>query len=167
MLYHFNFGFPLLSETSRVVAPIISTVPRNDQAAADNGIAECRGFSAPIQGYKEKVFFHDVATDGKGRSFIALINPSVGGVPMGVVLRYEKKALPKLTEWKMIGTDCYVCGLEPGTANPIGRAVARSQGELMTLAPQAVHHVAVEFEVLDSREELASIDAEAQKMASA
>jgi len=37
----------------------------------------------------------------------------------------------------------------------------------MTLAPQAVHHVAVEFEVLDSREELASIDAEAQKLASA
>ena len=167
MLYHFNFGFPLLSETCRVVAPIISTVPRDDEAAADNGVAECRGFSVPIQGYKEKVFFHDVATDGKGRTFVALINPSVGGAPMGVVLRYDKKPLPKLTEWKMIGTDCYVCGLEPGTANPVGRSAARSRGELMTLAPQAVHHVAVEFEVLDSREELASIDAEAQKLASA
>jgi Domain of unknown function (DUF4432) len=167
MLYHFNFGFPLLSERSHLVAPIISTVPRDDQAAADNGVAECRDFSVPTQGYKEKVFFHDVATDGKGRTFVALINPLVGDAPMGVVLRYDKKALPKLTEWKMIGTDCYVCGLEPGTANPVGRAAARSQGELMTLAPQEVHHVAVDFEVLDSREELASIDAEARKLASA
>ena len=108
-----------------------------------------------------------MATDGKGRTFVALINPSVGGQPMGVVLRYDKKELPKLTEWKMIGTDCYACGVEPGTANPIGRAATRSKGELMTLAPQAVHHVAVDFEVLDSREELASIDAEAQKLATA
>jgi hypothetical protein len=167
MLYHFNFGFPLLSETARVVAPVLSTVPRDEQAAADNGLAECRGFSAPIQGYKEKVYFHDVAADGAGRTFAALVNPSVGGRPMGVVLRYGKKELPKLTQWKMIGTDCYVCALEPGTANPIGRAAARSKGELMTIGPQAVHHVVVDFEVLDTAEELASIEAEAKKLASA
>jgi hypothetical protein len=167
MLYHFNFGFPLLSETSRVVAPIISTVPRDEQARADNGLAECRRFSTPVQGYTEKVFFHDLAADSAGRTFVALVNPSVGGVPMGVVLRYEKKALPKLTEWKMVGTDCYVCGLEPGTTNPIGRAAARSKGELMTLAPQAVHRVVVDFEVLGSPEELASIEAEAKKLAPA
>jgi len=167
MLYHFNFGFPLLSETSRVVAPVLSTAPRDEQAAADNGIAECRTFGAPVQGYKEKVFFHDVATDGRGRTFVALVNPSVGGRPLGVVLRYVKKELPKLTEWKMIGTDCYVCGLEPGTATPIGRAAARGRGELMTLAAQAVHHVEVNFEVLDSAEELAAIEAEAKALAPA
>jgi len=166
MLYHFNFGFPLLSETSRIVAPIVSTEPREKQSAEGNGVAECQEFSGPVTGYVEKVFFHKLAADSKDRTFTALINPDVGGQPLGVVLRYNQKQLPELTEWKMIGEDCYVCGLEPGTVNPVGRAAARKQGKLPLINAQETYNVGIEFEVLDTNEQITNIKNEASKLVS-
>ena len=166
MLYHFNFGFPLLSETSRIIAPIVSTEPREKQSAEGNGIAECLEFSGPVPGYVEKVFFHKLAADSNDRTFTALINPDVGGQPLGVVLRYNQKQLPELTEWKMIGEDCYVCGLEPGTVNPIGRAAARKQGKLPLINAQETYNVGIEFEVLDTNEQITNIKNEASKLVS-
>ncbi len=164
MLYHFNFGFPLLSEDATVVAPITATEPRDPQAAADNGVEECLGFLPPTAGYKEKVFFHTLAADGSGRTFVALVNRNPGGKPLGIVLRYRKSQLPQLTEWKMMGEGCYVVGLEPGTVNPIGRAAARERGMLPMIEPQQRYPVEVDFEVLDSDEELQQIEAEAKEL---
>ena len=87
MLYHFNFGFPLLSPSASVVAPILGTEPRDEQAAADNGVAEFREFPAPTSGYKEKVFFHKLATDADGRTFVALVNRDINGSPLAIALR--------------------------------------------------------------------------------
>ena len=63
MLYHFNYGFPLLSASSRVVGPIAGTEPRDEEARKDRGVEECLRFPEPVQGYKEKVFFHSLAAD--------------------------------------------------------------------------------------------------------
>lgn len=167
MLYHFNFGFPMLSPDAKVVAPIKATAPRDKQAAADNGVAECRGFLAPSAGYKEKVFFHQLAADANGQTFVSLVNRNVNGTPLAIVLRYRKEQLPELTEWKMMGQGCYVVGLEPGTVNPIGRAAAREKGKLPMLAGQERYTVAVRFEVLESEEEIAAIEAEAATLAGA
>lgn len=164
MLYHFNFGFPLLSPTSKVIAPIQSTEPRDEKAAAGNGVAECRDFSEPISGFTEKVFFHKVGAKADGQTFVALVNREVNGAPMAVVLRYSRRELPELTEWKMMGQGCYVVGLEPGTANPIGRAAAREKGTLAMLEGQAEYKVSISFEVLDSEEEIAALEAEAGEL---
>ena len=149
MLYHFNFGFPLLSETARVIVPAKHTVARDPQSESGNGVAECKEFIPPVQGYQEKVFFHDVATEKDGSTFVALANTDVGGRPLAIVLRYNRNELPQLTEWKMMGKGCYVCGLEPGTVNPIGRAVARKKNMMPTIKAQQVYHVKDEFEVMD------------------
>jgi hypothetical protein len=43
-------------------------------------------FPEPIQGYKEKVFFHTLAADKEGNTFIALLNRDIGeGTPPGTV----------------------------------------------------------------------------------
>jgi len=165
MLYHFNFGFPLLSETTRVIVPAKNTVPRDPQSATDNGMAECKEFSKPISGYQEKVFFHQVGAGKDGQTFVSLANDDVGGQPLAVVLRYNRNELPELTEWKMMGKGCYVCGLEPGTVNPIGRAVARENGTMPMIKPQEVYHVKIEFEVLDSMKEIEGLEASARRLA--
>ena len=65
----------------------------------------------------------------------------------------------------MMGKGCYVVGLEPGTVNPIGRAAAREQGKLPMLEAQDRYTVSVDFEVLDTEDEIAAIEAEAARLA--
>ena len=161
MLYHINFGFPLLGSGARVMGPIVKTVPRDEEAAKDNGLEECMSYPEPIPGYKEKVMFHNLAADAKGDTFVALSNPDVGdGSPLGVVLRFNIKELPTFTQWKMPQEGFYVTGLEPGTATPIGRGKLRESGELVFIEPQETYRIKIKFEVLDTFDELAGLEKE-------
>ena len=50
MLYHINFGFPLLGPKARVVGPIRETVARDEEARKDKGVDEALVFPDPVQG---------------------------------------------------------------------------------------------------------------------
>jgi len=166
LLYHFNYGFPLLGPGARVVGPIMKTVPRNDDARKDRGVEECLSFPEPVQGYAEKVFFHTLAERGDGSTFIALVNRDTGdGQPLGIVARWSRKELPAFTEWKMPCKGFYVVGLEPGTVLPVGRGALRDQGALPMIEGQASYDVSIDFEVLDSISEIEAIEKEARKLA--
>ncbi len=162
LLYHFNYGFPLLSPGARVVGPITGTEARDEEARKDRGVEECLRFPEPVQGYREKVFFHVLAADAGGRTFIALVNPDCGdGTPLGIVARWSAKELPFLTEWKMPRRGFYVVGLEPGTVTPIGRGPLREAGGLPLLEGQATYSVTIDFDVLDSAQEIDAVQKEA------
>lgn len=164
LLYHFNYGFPLLSARSHIVGPILRTDPRDEEARRDRGVEECLRFPDPAPGYQEKVFFHTMAADADGRTFIALVNPDCGdGTALGIVARWNTKELPVLTEWKMPRKGFYVVGLEPGTVTPIGRGPLREKGALPLLAGQESSTVTIDFEVLDSAREIEAIEKEAAR----
>jgi hypothetical protein len=166
MLYHINFGFPLLGPKARVVGPIRETVARDEEARKNKGVEEALVFPDPVQGYEEKVFFHNLGADGSGNSFIALLNRDIGdGTPLGVVLRFNTKELPELTEWKMPRRGFYVMGLEPGTATPIGRGPLREAGKLPLLEGQSEYRIRIHFEVIDSAAEMDGIEEQARKLA--
>jgi Domain of unknown function (DUF4432) len=163
MLYHFNFGFPLLGPKARVAGPIRKTEARDDEARKDRGVEECRRFPEPVRGYQEKVFFHTMGTDNRGATFVSLVNPDVGdGDPLGIVLRWNTKELPSLTEWKMPRKGFYVVGLEPGTAIPLGRGALREKGMLPQIEGQAEYSITIELEVMDDRAGLEAIEKEAR-----
>ncbi|HEY9593817.1 MAG TPA: aldose 1-epimerase family protein [Spirochaetia bacterium] len=166
LLYHFNFGFPLLAAGARVVAPIVKTVPRDEEARKDRGVEECLVFPEPIPDYQEKVFFHTLAGDAAGRTFVALLNRDAGeGQPLGIVIRWSLKELPLLCHWKMPHKGFYVQGLEPCMAPPMGRGALRPKGELPMLEGQATHDVTIDVEVVDTEKQLDAIEAEAKKTA--
>jgi hypothetical protein len=166
LLYHFNYGFPLLGPGTSVVGPIQRSVPRDEEARKDRGLEECLGFSEPVLGYAEKVFFHTLAADSSGRTFIALLNRDPGdGQPLGIIMRWSIKELPSLCQWKMIAKGFYVVGLEPGTMLPLGRGALREQGALPMIDPQAQKSVTIEFEVVDSARRLDDVENEARKLA--
>jgi len=163
LLYHCNFGFPLLSPRSRVLGPIRSTTARDEDAARDRGVEEALVFPEPVPGYREKVFFHELGTDRDGNTFIALWNPDVGdGTPLGISMRWNRKELPCFTEWKMPAQGVYVCGLEPGTVTPRGRGALRERKELPFLEGGQEHSVSIRFDVLESNEELDALEKEAK-----
>jgi hypothetical protein len=166
MLYHVNFGFPLLGPKARVVGPIRETVARDEEARRDRGVEEALIFPEPIQGYQEKVFFHTLAADKGGDTFIALLNRDIGdGTPLGMVLRFNKKELPELSEWKMPRRGFYVMGLEPGTVRPVGRGPLREAGKLPLLDGQSEYGIRIRFEVVASAAEMDRIEEQAREMA--
>lgn len=154
VLYHCNFGYPLVSETAKLYAPIKKVIPRDADASADRGVEEYDIYQPPTPGYKEKVFFLELKADAKGNTKIALINEAEG---IGIYQTHNRNQLPKFTEWKMMGQSEYVLGLEPGTAVPNGRKWAREQGELLFIEPSEIKTFNIEIGVLESKDEFEKV----------
>lgn len=162
LLYHCNFGFPLLGPGAEMIAPIDQTTPLSDHAAADGGVEKCREFCEPRSDWQEKVFAHELKTDSKGNTFVALVNRETeAGFPLGLVMRFSKTILPVLTEWKMVKQGFYVVGLEPGTAPPKGRAALREEGKLPMIDGLETKKIEISYEILDTLEDIEKIRTEA------
>lgn len=140
ILYHCNFGYPLLEEGGEVI--IDSTVkPLTENCAT--GLDNWNGVEAPIVGFKEMCFFHDVNVGDDNRCYTALWNPKRN---LGVALHYSKEQLPNFTQWKMVGAGTYVMGLEPSNAHLTTRAKLKEQGLLPILDAGDSRDFEVEFE---------------------
>lgn len=137
ILYHYNLGYPLLSEDATVKIPAVNVVPRNAHAAAD--IENCLRMEKPTAGYEERCYYHEM----HGTAKVEVKNPRIG---RGLTMEYDTAALPCFTEWKMMGEYEYVLGIEPGNAYPDGRDVMREKGLLRFIAPGEVKEMAVRFD---------------------
>ena len=148
LLYHCNFGYPLLDESTELIMPGNSTVKgSNDEAA--KGIKECKVFSEPIHGYAEQVFYHDPATKEDGKVTATLFNKDLGNNGLSLNLTFNKKQLPYFVEWKQVGEGDYVVGLEPATWYTQGRCEARKRGELTFIEPGEIKYVELEIAVCE------------------
>ena len=147
LLYHFNLGYPLLSEKSRFIAPSAGVLPRSEEAA--KGIDSYMAFQQPTPGYKEQVFYHDLKADSRGRTFAALVNPELN---LGAVIRFDKNQLARMTQWKMMGEAEYVLGIEPCNCHVEGRSKDRREGTLEFLKPGEIREFNLEIEVLEGSE---------------
>jgi len=153
LLYHLNFGFPLLSEGTELVAPSAKVQPRDEVAAP--GLDRHHLYEAPVAGYEEQVFYHDMQADADGYVTVALVNRGYdGGRGLGVYVRYRQAELPRFTQWKMVGAGEYVTGLEPANCGVEGRAKDRAEGLLQFLEPGEERSYHVEVGVLDGAEEI-------------
>jgi hypothetical protein len=145
ILYHFNLGFPLLSEHARLQVEVEETVPRD--ADAEAGLADWMNFQPPTEGYRELVFRHVPVTDAAGRVQVELQNPALG---MGLRWTYDSLSLPHLFQWKMMGQGMYVLGVEPANSSGMGgRAAARESGDLPYLGPGESRRYELELEVIE------------------
>lgn len=138
LLYHINAGFPLLSEKSVVEGRVKQTTPRTENAA--EGIGEWNVCQKPTVGYVEQCFFHDVEADEDGMARMTLRNPDSR---LAMEVAYRKAELPYFTQWKMMGEQEYVMGLEPANCHPDGQAAEKENGTLEILEPDQ----AIDFNV--------------------
>ena len=130
ILYHYNMGYPLLSESAKLSIPNNGVVGRTPEAQAD--IARALTVEPPQADYAEQCFYYDVKeTDGFGTC--GIYNPAIG---VGLKMAFDKSTLKEFTQWKQMGEHEYVMGLEPGNARPDGRDAVRQQGKLQILAPK-------------------------------
>lgn len=127
LLYHVNFGHPLLDGGSQVVAPIDVLVPRNDHAAA--GIERWSHYQAETPGFEEQVYFATLRSGKNDQTEVLLKNAHA---TRGVSLQYKSSELPCFTVWKNTTavSDGYVTGIEPGTNYPNPRTFEGEHGRI-------------------------------------
>lgn len=154
LLYHFNFGWPLVDEGTDIIWKG-EWQPR--EGGLNNKIFRegynFRKCAAPLEehnGTGEAVAFIDAFPDDLGLCTCALYNAQTG---IAMLMRFQKKQLPWLTNWQHWGKGEYVTGLEPGTHPPIGQAKARESGQLIFLQPGETRAYDLEIEILENEAE--------------
>ncbi|MFO0883337.1 MAG: aldose 1-epimerase family protein [Pirellulales bacterium] len=161
MLYHINFGAPLLDAGSQCVAPVKKLVPRNAHAAT--GVAQWNSYQPPTEGFEEQVYFFEMVGDANNQTQTLLKNAHGR---RGVSLKYSTEQLPCFSLWKNTAplSDGYVTGLEPGTNFPNPRSFEGKKGRVVKLAGGAKTTFAVEMEIHGSAEEVAAAEAAIAKL---
>jgi galactose mutarotase-like enzyme len=131
ILYHFNFGFPLLSEETQIRFKDTEVQAREDETPL-------KGFDiwqAPDATYRERVYYHQT----KGMPEVEIVNPHFpihsGTAPVHVSLSWSGSTLPQLVQWKMPGAGTHVMGIEPANCRVEGRRQEHEQGTLVFLEP--------------------------------
>ena len=131
LLYHFNLGYPLLSEHAALHIPSSRVEPRTPLAREH--LAGWREITPPSAPYEEMCYFHHgMDRDADGRVTVGVTNPSSG---MAVRITYDGGALDHFVQWKMLGKGEYTMGFEPCNATIEGRPTARADGSLKFLEP--------------------------------
>jgi hypothetical protein len=146
MLYHVNFGPPLLGPGSELVAAVEEVAPRDAVSTAD--LPHWNRYDAPRAGRGEEVHFMRMRTRPDGKAAALLVAPEGRH---GACLEWRADTLPCFTLWKNQGglADGYVTGLEPGTNYPNARSFEETHGRVVALAPNqtvrfdlAIEHLA-------------------------
>ena len=149
MLYHCNFGWPLVDEGARLVWQgkwkSRDENPQNPIFNADNDFRRCPAPLEAHNGFGEEAAFIDIDADAHGQATCGVYNEALG---FAVAIRFPKAQLPWLTNWQHWGKGEYVTGLEPGTHPPIGQAAARAQNTLIELAPGEKRSYTLEIEII-------------------
>jgi hypothetical protein len=132
LLYHINFGAPLLGPGAKVLLPVKKAAPHNAIAAADMSQWDVYGNETP--GLAEACFFFELLADSAGQTQ-ALLRSASGR--QGVSLKFNKTQLPYFTIWKQrqAAADGYVTGLEPATNFPNRKSFEKEKGRVVVLSP--------------------------------
>ena len=150
LLYHFNFGWPLVDEGTDLLWNGPWQFSGEKKAAKifreGNNFQKCPSPMEAHNGTGEEVAFIDVIPDDSGRCTAGLYNAQLN---LALAIRFHKKELPWLTNWQHWGKGEYVTGIEPGTHPPIGQAKARAQNSLIFLKPGETREYNLEIEVLN------------------
>jgi len=155
ILYHINFGYPILDEGSRFLCASSKIEPATEIAKSDMDRFSQMG--APEVGYRERVYFHEPIGDAGGQATAALINDRL---ELGAYVRFNTGQMSKLTQWKQLGAQEYVLGVEPGNCLSVGRVKQRERGDLETILPGEQRTFDVEIGILPDRDAIAQISQE-------
>ncbi len=125
LLYHVNFGPPLLVPGSRAVIPIKTMAPVNSRAA--EGIDRWDVYEDGQPGFVEQCYFFQLASDPSGNTRVMLRDEEGHAA---VSLCFNVQQLPCFTIWKntQMPPDGYVTGLEPGINFPTTRSFETQHG---------------------------------------
>ena len=155
VIYHANYGPPLLGAGARFVAPLRRVTPFNAHAAKD--VTTFAEYAGPARGFIEQVYNLHPLADSDGRSLMMLRNVSGDrAVSMGFVVA----ELPYVTLWKNLTAleEGYVTGLEPGTGFPYTRRIEREAGRVPSLKPGQTRRFSLDIGLHATSPDVAAVE---------
>jgi Domain of unknown function (DUF4432) len=153
MMYHVNIGFPVIDDGARYLAPVREVVwasHADTLQAQDVGYRRC---PAPLMGFREQVWQHDMAADADGLVPVAVVNDRIG---LGIMVETRAEQFPCALQWQNFQAGHYVMGLEPATHHARGNLFARERGEMIWLEAGAARAYETRFAVLDGAADIAA-----------
>ena len=142
LLYHFNFGYPLVQPGSRVAVSGARWQGLNDRSTDPEHLR------APEDRCGEELFLH---TGFGGTGCAVVYNEEL---ELGTYISFETKNLPNLLQWKLMKSHDYVLAFEPCNTCGLDRAQAAAQDRLAKLPGYASIQNRLELGVLDGLREI-------------
>ncbi len=142
MLYHFNMGYPFLTENCEFLTSHAYLHPVDENAKRLEN--QRLHFKAPADQIPENCFYYKQQRNDEGSAFAACVDY----VKMrAVMVCTDPEELPLLCNWQSWASGDYVMGIEPCTCFGDGRAAHLERGEMVLLEPyeSRSHHLTVRF----------------------
>ncbi len=151
IIYHANYGPPLLEKGSQFVAAIKEIRPFNAHAA--KSLSQFADYVEPTKGFVEQVYGIVPLTDANNKT-TAMLHNAAGD--KAVTMTYDITQLPYFSLWKNTTAleEGYVTGLEPGTGFPPNRSIERKAGRVPKLKPNETRQFALEVAILAGKEQV-------------
>lgn len=142
ILYHANFGWPLIEKGATLTLPSAGVTPRDEASAP--GVLTWSQIQGPDVAHAPEVLLHDLR---EGQPVVVRVeNRRIG---LAMQLEFDRDELPWLCQWNLFAERTYVLGLEPmNTRTVTSRADARAEDALVTLSPgeSAAYRLRFSFE---------------------
>jgi len=148
ILYHINFGYPLVDSGTEMVRSSAQTLPRT--VMTDKDLAAWSRIGDPQDDGAEQVFYH-VNDAGRALARAALFNRGLG---IGVYITYSADTLPILVQWKSARAHDYTMAMEPSNTYILGRAAEREHGTLPVLPGYGSVSFRIEIGILEGNAEM-------------
>ncbi len=146
LLYHINFGYPLLDASSVFVCSPAVMQPRNSHSIEHINMCE------PDREAGHQLFLHSLQGSN---ARAAIVNPAL---QMAGYIEFETANLPYLCEWKHMAAHDYVVALEPCNCVGLGRIAERKNGTLKVLPSYSSISHKLSIGVLDGKTEIQSFE---------
>lgn len=131
IVYHCNFGYPLVSTETRIMTSPHNVSARDENARAAIGFWQT--MPPPADGdAPEQCFIHDLPAGNDGFAVFTLENPVL---KCRVSVCYQTDSLPRLVQWKLFRKGMYVMGVEPTNTFLSGRTQEIADGTARKIAP--------------------------------
>ena len=158
LLYHCNFGYPLLAPGARMVKGKGDIV---DVIGSALHPEDCDKVAEPHLNKEEEVYLHMNTPDTDGYGFAALINDEL---ELGCYIKYKMDTLPYLVQWKKFCEHDYAMGLEPSNCYILGREKERANGTLPVLEAYETRCFEVSIGILDGETEIRAFEDKIRKI---
>jgi galactose mutarotase-like enzyme len=160
IIYHANFGRPLLEKGAAFVGAVKTVSPFDEYAAKD--LKTWTTYLGPTKGYGEQVY----CVVPYAKNDLTTVMLKNANSDRGVAVTYNVTELPYFTLWKNTDTDKegYVTGLEPGTGFPYNRTVERENGRVPKLKPGETRSFDLAYTILHSDQDVASVSKSIDKL---
>lgn len=97
LIYHMNFGYPLLDEGAKLYLTYQDRFPTSDLASQT--VDQIGRVTPPDNGYRARAYNHTVRADAEGYAYASLLNEEL---QLGATVKFRADTLDKFNLWKCL-----------------------------------------------------------------